>query len=138
MSEENILVPKSRYDKLVADSFRESEKRENEREFDNELQSVDDDEKINLGKEGANDQKTELDSQDSLEKNKGENNNSPNQSPGRTVEDISQSSVPHITIRPPGTKSLSKIKTQSKNRTKKTNLKKGGKKSVTEQTWIKW
>ena len=150
MSEENVLVPKARYEKLVADSAKGSEK-----ETDNASEPVNDE-----AREGTDDEKltqdvstppqshSSFDRQDSIDKSDkstkskgGKNDIFLNQSPGRTVEDISKSSVPHEAIRPPGSKTFPNSETKPKNGTKKLSFQKkrgGGKKSTAEQGWIKW
>ena len=147
MSEENILLPKSRYDKLVANSTKGSEKDisieraneegvENDQNFNRDVSPQKDSisQRQNLAsaegdfsEKNARSEESEQEDDISLEK-----------SPGRTVEDISLSSVPHNAIRPPGSKTLAESKTKLGNRANKKNSKKGGKKSVAEQSWIKW
>ena len=143
MSEENILVPKSRYDRLVANSAKESEIEieSNKRDAgDNETDSGNNEESVqDLSPPTQNEQTySEQNSIRNSHENKMNNEISPKQSPGRTMEDISTTSVPHSLIRPPGTKILSETTKKITNDTKKLGIKKRGKKSVSDKVWIKW
>ena len=139
MSEENVLLPKSRYDKLVGNSEKQYE---NNKTVTNGETSVQDSEQ-----ESVNTSLQKSPQQfNSKSVNEEEFQVSKNQSPGRTVEDISMSSVPHLSVRPPGEKILSeKIKNETKpsrgkkKRKESLNLKKNGKKIIVKnKAWIKW